>query len=178
MKRILASAAFAFAILLLAPPASELYAQSRDNENNGPPVQARIVWFGVYQPTKTREIDDPTHPSGKRHVTDAQVPPKANSDRIPHIQGSRFGLSYRLTGARGKTIIKLRHMRYLPEDKVRENRNIPEVLTTTLDRYADDETLIGVVLGDEIQSPPGVWRFEVWQGNRKLLEKNFTVYLR
>lgn len=178
MKRNFALALLAFAILLLAPPAAELNAQSRDRDDNGPPVKAQIVWFGVYQPTKTREIDDPTHPSGKRHVTDAQVPPKTNSDRIPHIQGSRFGLSYRLTGARGKTLIKLRHVRYLPEDKVRANRDIPEALTTTLDRYADDETLIGVVLGDEVQSPPGIWRFEVWQGNRKLLEKNFTVYLR
>ena len=38
------------------------------------------------------------------------------------------------------------------------------------------DLFIGYLFEEDFTLVPGVWTFEVWNGNRKLLEKKFTVY--
>jgi len=142
-------------------------------------VSARIEWYGVHDVKSVEVIDDPASPT-ERRVTLTPIAPKSNTDRIPGRQGIRFGFSYVLTGKnRGQEVIIRRVYRF-PGDGMPNSRT-----GTKVENYSDVETRrVGesVFMGWSFKDAPpdriitGDWVLEVWTGDRKLVEKRFTVY--
>ena len=141
-------------------------------------VSARIDWYGVYTVSSSKELNDPTSPTGKRFISTPE-PPKSNSDRIPGKNDIRFGYAYTVTGQPG-TRINVKHVFRFPgagmPDKVAGGtRSTHEI---TRQNKIGESVLIGWSFGG---APPerivlGEWAMEVWADGRKLVDKRFTVY--
>ena len=91
----------------------------------------------------------------------------------------QFGVSYIVSGNRGENVT-VRHTYLFPGD------GMPDAKTgKRVDRYEyvredaiGDPVLVGWSF---LGAPPdrlllGDWTFQVWMGDRKLIEKRFTVY--
>ena len=141
-------------------------------------VSARVQWYGIYTAGETKEIDDPTSPTGKRFTTTPR-PPASNSDRIP-AQHLRFGLVYVLSGGADNKTVSVKHVYRFPPGGMPDR-----VAGGTRSTY--EHIMEGVKMGSTTligwsfegaavdQMPLGDWTFEVWYDGRKLVEQHFTV---
>jgi hypothetical protein len=140
---------------------------------------ARMLWYGVYQAGSTTTIEDKASPTGRRTVSSGIVPPKVSSDRIPAILNTRFGFGYVLMGSPANAVAKMRHVRNFPAGGIVNpktgQRYFKEQVELNLG-VSQKDLFIGYLFEENFTLVPGVWHFEVWNGNRKLLEKRFTVY--
>ena len=137
-------------------------------------VSARIVWYGIYTTSASKEIDDPDSPTGKRYVS-TPVPPAVNSDRIP-VEELRFGIGYVLS-ARARAVTVKHVYRFPPGGIVDRSSGQTSTGTELVEQHNTGEvTLMGWNMAGA-SMVPGVWTFEVWYGDRKLLEKQFTLYM-
>ena len=141
-------------------------------------TSARIDWYGVYTTSSTKEVNDPTSPTGKRFIS-TPVPPKSNSNRIPGKNDIRFGYAYTITGQTGARI-NVKHVFRFP------GAGMPDIVAggrrTTSENLRTNNSGESVLIGWSFGSAPperiliGDWVMEVWSNNRKLVEKRFTVY--
>ncbi len=141
-------------------------------------IAARVEWYGVYTVSKSEEIKDPASPTGLRY-TSTPVPPTVNSERVPGRDGVRFGLSYVLIG-RAKGDVTVKEVYRFPPP------GMPDAATgaKVANFQQVKRRVLGVsrLMGWSFQdSKPGEivlgeWSFEVWVGDKKLVEKRFTVY--
>ena len=141
---------------------------------------ARMLWYGIYQAGSTSVIEDKTSATGTRTISTGITPPQINSDRIPAAINTRFGFGYALTGSPASGIAAITHVRVFPPagivDPKTGERHTSERLETNF-RIDRNDLFVGYLFDHEIQLVPGVWLFQVWNGNQKLLEKSFTVYM-
>jgi len=139
-------------------------------------VSGRVVWYGVYTVSKSQEIKDPTSPTGSRFVS-TPVAPTQNASQIPGKQ-LRFGMSYVLNGKRGSQVT-VKHVYRFPAP------GMPDTATggprTTYEFVRKDNIGEPVLMGWSFDGATpeqivlGEWIFEVWTGNRKVVEKHLTV---
>ncbi len=149
--------------LLLCQPAS---AQS---------ISGRAVWFGVYTVSKSEEIKDPASPTGSRFVS-TPVAPKSNTALIPGKE-VRFGMYYVLSGGSGRVTVK--HVYRFPPPGMPDTQiGGPR---TTYESIRENDMGAPTLMGWSFEGATpeqivrGEWIFEVWTGNRKALEKRFSV---
>jgi hypothetical protein len=141
-------------------------------------ISARFEWYGVYTKSKSEAIKDPASPTGQRFVTTPAAPDQ-NSDRIPGRDDVQFGFSYVLSGNGGRNV-KVKHVYRFPAGGMPNSTTGEKV--TKYEQVRDDAIGDPVLMGWSFESAPperivlGEWSFEVWAGNRLLLEKHFTVY--
>jgi len=158
------------ALLCLAAP---LLLQQARAQN----VSARIEWYGVYEVSESKTVDDPHSPTGRRLIS-TPIAPTSNTDQIPGRDGVRFGLSYVMSGNGGQDV-KIRRVFRFP------GGGMPNASTGNKTRaYEDTQTYsVGepVLMGWSFDGAPperilfGEWALEVWVGDRKIVSKRFTV---
>src|SRR5262249_33354859 len=124
-------------------------------------VSAREEWYGIYEKKETAA----SFPSNDSDLI--AIPPKSNTDRIPGRQGVSFGVSFVLSGGKSDVVDVKRVMRF--------PHGMTYVIPLTFPVGQPQ------LLSYEFKSAPrddffGEWSFELWQGDRKLLERRFTVY--
>jgi hypothetical protein len=163
-------AAVRLALLCLAAP---LLFQAAHAQN----VSARLQWYGTYAVSDSKTVKDTRSPTGIRVISTPVAPP-SNTDHIPGREGVRFGLSYVLSGNGGRDVTVRRVFRF-PGD------GMPNVSTGAKTKAYEDTKTYGI--GDPVlmgwsfesarpeQIPLGEWGFEVWVGNRKVVEKRFMI---
>jgi hypothetical protein len=141
-------------------------------------ISARIDWYGVYTKSKTETIKDASSPTGQRFVT-TPVGPRENSDRIPGRDDVQFGVSYILSGNKGRNVT-VKHIYLFPGEGMPNSATGEKVKTYEFVR--DDAMGDPVLIGWSFENAPperivlGDWILQVWAGNRLLLEKRMTVY--
>src|SRR5262245_26577956 len=145
-------------------------------------TDARVTWYGVYQAGHDKVVEDKSSFTGTRTVSTGIVPPTVNSDRIPAILNSRFGFGFVLSGTptdAGVKLVKLRFVRNFPAAGITDvktgERRFREQGEYNMD-VALKEHLCGYIFERDDELVPGLWSFEVWHGDRKLVEKSFTAY--
>ena len=145
-------------------------------------TDARVTWYGVYQAGHDKVVDDKSSFTGIRTVSTGIVPPTVNSDRIPAILNSRFGFGFVLSVTptdAGAKLVKLRFVRNFPADGIADpktgERRLREQGEYNFD-ISQSEYLCGYIFDRGEELVPGQWSLEVWHGNRKLVEKSFTVF--
>ena len=138
-------------------------------------VSGRVAWYGLYTVSKSQEIKDPTSPTGSRFVS-TPIAPKSNTAEIPGKQ-IRFGMSYVLSGGRGQVTVK--HVYRFPPPGMPDNQTGGP--RTTYEFIRKDNMGEPVLMGWSFEGASteqivlGTWIFEVWTGNRKVVEKHFNV---
>jgi hypothetical protein len=147
----------------------------------GPSVsEASLTWYGVYQTRDDKAVADASTLDGSRVVSKGIVPPRSNSDRIPAILDTRFGFGFTLSGRPVGALVNLHMVRNFPavgavSGKTGE-RHVREEGDLTLG-IGQTDLFIGYLFSHDYELVPGIWSFEIWQDNRKLLEKSFNVYI-
>jgi hypothetical protein len=163
--------AVAIAVLLLT-----LFVASA-SASEGRVQGAVVLWYGVFQPGRTVEVEDKDAPTGKRMVTSSVVPPSVNSERISVTIGVRFGFGYMLIGSPAGAKVQVRHVRKFPPEGFHDPRTGQKLASTTRDHNFEigRELYIGYGFGEPWEMVPGTWTFELWHGDRKLAEKSFVA---
>jgi hypothetical protein len=140
---------------------------------------ATMLWYGVYTAGSTAVIADPATPTGTRTVSTGITPPNINSDRIPAILNTRFGIGYVLDGTPADGVARIRHVHTFPPGGIVN----PATAETNFSEQGEynfainrKDLFTGYLFERDFTLVPGVWKFEVWNGDRLLLEKSFTVY--
>ena len=140
---------------------------------------AEVVDYGIFETSKTTEIADPTISTGKRvdydkahiakhtNVVDLNFPANGKV-----VFGAKFKLRGSPSGARANVKIVWLYpppgIVYQPRPpKLRDEYEKEIILGSTQD-------LFWTLAGDEVRVP-GVWRLQIWQGNRMLVEKSFDL---
>jgi hypothetical protein len=164
-----------FAVLLLLPGTSVLAQQ-------GTVTGATVTWYGEYQVRSTTETKDAKAVTGSYFTSTLVGRPTTNNDQIAIEPDVRFGFGYRLLGSPGSAVVDIKHVRRFPPEGIFNPSTGQRVyfeerdLQFAIDR---DDLYVGYYLGDDPEHPsniPGVWTFEVWHNNRKLIDKSFTLY--
>ena len=145
-------------------------------QNSANVTGATIDWFGVYGSEET-EIKDPNVSTGQHYTSSNIVPPTTNSDEIILTPATRFGFGFTLTGEGSGNVVLTQIYKYPSPGMPRGNSG----------RYVSTDKLpftyafgSGNVMGYNVGSDPsgwpaGTWTFQLWSGDRLLIEKIFTV---
>ena len=140
-------------------------------------VRATEEWYGLYNVEAVRTVEDPSVPGGQRRIGGKIEKPQTNSTRIPHTPGSYFGFGYVLNGPPSSEIIVIRHLQLIPPPGITDNTGkAHDRLDRMLNLSTGRDLFIGLSMGD--RTPLGIWTFQVWHGDRVLLERKFEVYKR
>jgi hypothetical protein len=138
---------------------------------------ADIRWYGVYTAAFVRKEVSAGAPAGAKITSRKVKPPATNSDRIVLANGMQFGFGYRLLGEPNGAKIRLRCMQKFPPpgvfNKITGRRELSAVMEGEQPIGAD--SFLGFIVGRTADFPAGDWTFELWQGDRKLVEKTFAV---
>ena len=162
---------FLLGLFMLVVSAAELSAQ-RANVH-----AAQITWFGAYEVSQVKIIDDPTQASGKRREGGTIKPPGSNHDRIELVGGRYFGFGYRLLGSPAGAQVPLKYVRTYPAPGFIHQQTGKYVTRDEQDlnlNIGQPDLFMGYVLSSD--APLGTFTFQIWHGNSLLVEKAFTVY--
>lgn len=137
-------------------------------------VTGRVAWYGIYTVSKTQE--DLMSLNGS-HSVSTPVAPTSNTSEIPGKQ-LRFGISYVLSGKPGSQVAVKHVYRFpapgMPDASIGGPR-------TTYEFIRKDNIGEPVLMGWSFEGATpeqivlGEWIFEVWAGDRKVVEKHLTV---
>jgi len=135
-----------------------------------------VVEAGIYAVDRIKSVDDPNLAAGRRNVSEMRFIQETRE--VPARVGVSFGFRYRVVGQNPGSSVSLKLITRFPPEGLRNPAR-------TETQYRDDYMLSPVVGQDTItaytfeapwEAVPGVWAFEIWQGNRKLAEQTFNVY--
>ena len=168
--KIAAGAVFAVAAGLLSLPALTLA--------QGPSVdRLEIIDKGFYTAKKTGETKAaPGSAAGADQIlSDVQFMDNPPNNRASI--GTQFGIRFRSVGEPRNTEVTLRSVWRIPEPGITNPKtgktfresvvNFPHMLGTTHVR--------GYSLDESWEIARGVWTLQIWQGDRKLLERSFII---
>jgi hypothetical protein len=139
-------------------------------------VSGRVAWYGLYTVSDSKEIKDPTSPTGSRFIS-TPIAPTSNTTEIPGKQ-IRFGMSYVLSGNGGNQAT-VKHVYRFPAPGMPDN--VAGGMRTTYEFVRKANMGENVLMGWSFEgaSPEqivlGEWILEVWTNNRKVVEKHFNV---
>jgi hypothetical protein len=96
---------------------------------------------------------------------------------IPAREDTVFGAEFAIFGSPRGTVVPLRVVWRYPQPGIIDPRTS---IAKFVDEYMDDVELGSNrtwywKLGGRETLVPGVWTFELWQGNRKLVSQEFTL---
>lgn len=161
-----------FAYALFALVFSTLSASAQQAQGVG----VEMTWFGAYQVTEVKVVDDPKTAAGKSYVGGKIIPPPVNSERIP-FTGGYFGFGYKLLGSPHGAAVPLRYVRLYPPP------GLPNSATGVPVMREEQELSLAIGRDDLFigfhalpNAPMGPWTFQVWYGSRLLAEKTLILY--
>lgn len=134
---------------------------------------AMIVDFGIYKGAGETSVDMKNSPSGKLLVGGAANLVK-QTDKIPAKIGVKFGFRFSLSDKEKKRNLKFVYL--FPKIKNPQTGQVSNRFEFS-GRYNGDGVLVGVFndFSDPWDLVPGEWTFQVFDGDRMLVEKKFTV---
>lgn len=162
------------ALLMSWLPAKCADVQNSQIHENAKVERIDVLDYGIYTADKTTsEISD----AGLTHNTVNNIQYIASTDTIPAQVGIKFGFRYILGGEPDGGRVRIKQVTIYP------TAGITNPKTGLLYTHSFTATYgIGprpIFAGYDIDAPwemvPGVWTIQLWVGEKKLAEQNFTV---
>ena len=156
--------------LLLLVASSTVWAQAPRIE------RVDIVDYGIYESSVTRRIEDSKAAGGSRSGVQ-MIKIKERTSSIQAHRGLQFGIRFFVVGEPKEAEVKLKFVTRFP---VQGMRNATAGVTSYRNEYAGAAKVgwadfFGYSFDEDWEMVPGVWTFEVWDGERKLVEQSITV---
>ncbi len=159
---------FLFCLLIVFPSfclANELYG-------------TEIIEYGIYKvEDKPKIIPNSEIPGGIQKKIKKSVL-ITNTDHIPAILNTKFGIRYLIKGKPDGAQVKTRTKWIYPEAGMRDpdtGRVYDHIEYSSTDRIGKPQ-YSGYSLEEEWELIPGEWILQVWIDNKKLIEKRFILY--
>ena len=160
----------AFVAILLLVAASSVSAQAPRIE------RIDIVDYGIYDSAFSKKIEDPSSAGGRRSTV-VRIMIKERTSTIPARNGLQFGFRFMVVGEPKNAAVKLKSITRFPPQGIRNpntrNTSYQDEYTTSVKVGSAD--FRGYSFDNDWEIVPGVWTFEFWDGDRKLVEQKFTV---
>jgi hypothetical protein len=134
---------------------------------------ATIVDFGIYKGAGETSVDVGNSPSGNV-LLGGTVKLVKQTEKIPAKIGVKFGFQFSLSDKEKKRQLKFVYL--FPEIKNPKTGQVSTRFEGT-GKYNGDGVPVGVLydFSDPWELVPGEWTFQVFDGDRMLVEKKFTV---
>jgi len=143
------------------------------------PIQGKVSQRGLYRMVRSSGIvDDPKTTTGKV-VSSPVIELVKSTERIPLIKGAQMYLQYRIWPFPNQpAYVDLRRVLKHPE------MTLPDGSVTTgsdfmVKRKVSSNHVIvytGYGFDEDYELVEGDWVFEIWHGDKKLIEQKFTTY--
>jgi hypothetical protein len=136
-----------------------------------------ILESGIYSGINREAVPEAGVAGGQR-VKSANLKLESNTDRVPARVGTMFGFRYQIFGQPLGEPVPLKFVTRFPRPGVQVPGSREQPVTTneyTLPRTIGDVFYRGYGFDEAWELVPGVWTFEIWSGDDKLVEKTFTV---
>jgi hypothetical protein len=133
-----------------------------------------IVEFGIY--TADRKLDSIDAQGIKRNTID-NVRHAATTTTIPLQKGVQFGYSYKIIGQPDGAQVDIKLVTNYPAPGLRSPSSGKPVMRAERirKRLIGETSVTTYTLEDDFELVPGVWTFEIYDGDRKLVTKTFTL---
>lgn len=160
--------AIPFLLLLMAPTGP--YAQSQLVE------RADVTRWGIYDVQIVGATADKNLAGGSMNVVAKRRHVRETTTIFARVCTS-FGFEYVLVGAPNDAAVPIRMVTRFPGQGVHN----PETGVTTYEHETLVRRTIGQIhfrsytLENDWEVVPGVWTFELWHGDRKLVDRSFTL---
>jgi hypothetical protein len=135
-----------------------------------------IFQTGIFKAKETGTAAAPGTATGQvSNLSDIQHVRTTNA--IPGQLGIRFGYRYRIIGAPRGARVTLRMITLIPSPGIRDPKSGNTIVRGeySRERTIGQEHYRDYGFDDTWEIVPGVWTFEIWQGDRKLSSQTFTV---
>lgn len=135
-----------------------------------------VTWDGIYVVKSQEETNDPNTAAGFRHLSNG-FKSVMRTHTIPAKIGLRFGFKFIVHGEPQGAEVALKRVDIFPEKGLKN----PDKKETTYreeyetNRIIGDESSAGYVFDHDWEMVQGVWKFQLWDGDRKLAEESFTI---
>ena len=138
-------------------------------------ISVRFTESGLYKLDNIKEIEDASTALGRRHTANATL--SQNTDRVPLTIGTSFGITFVVTSASNAPNVKLRKIMRFPSPGLKnlqtgKTKSYDEAMMTYV---PGQEQKAWYTLEEPFELVPGVWKFELWDGNQKIGERAFTL---
>jgi hypothetical protein len=138
---------------------------------------AEVQWAGLFRASVVGTTQQPDTAIGRTNQLSG-VEKLETTTTVPARLGVSFGLEYRLTGEREGAAATIRVVVIPPKaglfNPATGKRLYRETWRPSI-VLVGAPTLIGYKLEHDWEVVPGLWRFEIWQGERKLAEQSFCL---
>ncbi|MGE3303607.1 MAG: DUF3859 domain-containing protein [Hyphomonadaceae bacterium] len=137
--------------------------------------RAEILEFGTYE---AQELSSAIGVDGLAYAETTQFRWLQRAQTIPGAPGVGFGFRYRLDGAPAGAHVALRKVVIFPAPGLKPPGK-PAVMRSerVIDATIGETSDTGWRFDEPFEIAPGGWTFQLWQGDRLLIEKKFTVVL-
>lgn len=135
-----------------------------------------LVDYGIYESGFARRIEDSNSVGGSRSGV-KMIKIKERTSTIEARKGLQFGIRFFVVGEPKEAAVKLKFVTRFP---VQGMRDATTGATSYRNEYVGPAKIgwadfSGYSFDYDWEMVPGEWTFEVWDGERKLVEKSFTV---
>jgi hypothetical protein len=145
----------------------------------GPRIERlEIIESGVYSGENKDLVPDPGVAGGQR-IRSSNLKLETSTDKVPAKVGVIFGFRYKIVGEPLGAVVELKFITRFPPGTRPPNSSRDGLPPNefTLPRTVGDIFYRGYGLDGQWELVQGDWTFEIWSGDRKLLDKTFSVYL-
>jgi hypothetical protein len=145
--------------------------------NPAPSLKGEVIEFGICKSVDKEKVTaEPDTPNGKRTTT-KEVEFTVHTDKIPATKGVVFGFRYKVTGAPDNESLALEKRVKHPPFKNTKGEMESEY-KVALKKTPKDGSIVSVEgyrFGRPEDLTLGVWTFEIWAQDKKLVSQSFTV---
>jgi hypothetical protein len=138
---------------------------------------AEILWAGIYRAQIVGTVEQPATASGKTNQL-ANIVKLQATTTVPARLGTSFGFEYRLWGEPQGSPATIDIVVILPKaglfNPATQKRFNREKWRPSPNRVGA-ATIVGYLFEKEWEAVPGIWKFQIWHGSRKLAEQSFCV---
>jgi Domain of unknown function (DUF3859) len=137
--------------------------------------KADITQSGIYEAKITGRTPAPGTAAGYTNKVEYHF--VSNATMVPARKGVRFGFEYRLVGAPEGAKVAIRRVTIFPSGGLRnaQTGQVAQNDEVTVQNTIGDLSLKGYGLDNDWEAVPGVWIQQIWYGDQKLAEQNFTL---
>lgn len=135
--------------------------------------EVKLVDYGIYGGSGESSVDVSNSPSGNV-LLGGSLKLLKQTDRIPAVLKSKFG--FRFMPSEDLKKKKLKIVYRFPDIRNPQNGQILNRLEAEVD-YDKSGNPVGVIydFSEKYELVPGEWTFQVFDADRKIVEKKFTV---
>jgi len=143
------------------------------------PLQGKVSQRGLYRMVRSGGIVNDPHTTTGKVVSSPVIELVKSTDRIPLIKGAQMYLQYRLWPLPDRpAYVELRRVLKHPKMTLPDGSVTTGSDFTVKRKVSSNQIIVytGYGFDEDYEQVEGDWVFQIWHGNKKLIEQKFTTY--